>query len=123
MSNKRRITTPGLTHHVMSRCIEKKPLMKAINIKKLGYKAINMAHKKYNYKLISFTLMDNHFHFIIETIEGEASISRIMQYIKARVAEMYNKIMNRTGPFWNERFKDVIIEMQTNPVYYFFWLI
>jgi len=123
MSYPLRDTTPGMTHHVVSRCIETKHLMKSSAVKELGFRAVKRAQKRYMFNFTSITLMDNHFHFIIQTIVGEASISRIMQYIKARIAEMYNKRMNRTGPFWNERFRDVIIEKQPNPLYYFFILL
>jgi len=123
MSYPLRDTTPGMTHHVMSRCIETKHLMKPHAVKTLCEIAINMAHNRYNFNHNALTIMNNHFHCIIQTIVGEASISRIMQYIKARIAEMYNKKTGRTGPFWNERFRDVIVEKQSNPMYYFFILL
>ena len=79
--------------------------------------------EKYNFDLVSYQIMDNHFHFLIKTKKGEASISRIMQYMKARYAERYNKMHNRTGPFWNERFKDQVIDFSDNPLLYLIWLI
>jgi hypothetical protein len=60
-------------------------------------------------------IIDNHFHFIIKTVENGSPISRIMQFIKAQFARRYNKKMNRTGPFWNERYGDTIIEEQEFP--------
>jgi hypothetical protein len=43
-----------------------------------------------------------------------------MQYIKSQYARRYNRMTQRTGPFWNERFSDTIIECSTNPVETFF---
>ncbi len=84
---------------------------------------IHKAMGKYNFELSGYTIMDNHFHLIIKTKKNEATISRIMQYIKARFAEKYNKINNRTGAFWNERFSDTIIENSRNPATYLLWLL
>jgi REP element-mobilizing transposase RayT len=84
---------------------------------------LDRALKKYRFKLIAYQIMDNHFHFVITTTLEGATISRIMQYIKARFAERYNKIMNISGPFWNDRFKDKIIEHSDNPQVYFCWLL
>ena len=84
---------------------------------------IGSALEKYSFKLISYQIMNNHFHFIIKTCENGASISRIMQFIKARYAEKYNRLHSRTGPFWNERFKDQIIERLENPSHYLLLLL
>ncbi len=123
MSNKVRKCKPGITYHTMSRCIELKHLLAEEFAKKIAMRVLRQARKKYDFKYINYALMDNHFHFLIQTVEGGATISCIMQFIKARIAEGYNKAMNRTGPFWNERFTDVIVEDQENPVKYLLWVI
>lgn len=118
-----RICQPNLTYHVFSRCSEKRDMMAGDYYKNIMIQVLCRALERYKFELVSYVVMDNHFHFVIKTLEGEADISRIMQYIKARFAERYNKIMNRTGPFWNERYKDVIVERQENPLRYFLWLL
>ena len=79
-------------------------------IKDLLIDVLVMAQNKYSFEIIYYTIMDNHFHFIFRTIEDGETVSRIMQFIKSQFARRYNRKMNRTGPFWNERFKDSIIE-------------
>ena len=120
MSRKKRICLPDVTYHTYSRCIEKKPLMKPVMMKELMESVLNMAMAKYTFELSGYTLMDNHFHFYIKTLRNGQDISRIMQFIKSRYAQKYNKIMNRTGPFWNERFGDLIIELCRDPETAFF---
>jgi hypothetical protein len=46
-----------------------------------------------------------------------------MQYIKARIAEKYNRAMGRTGSFWNERFGSSVIEEAEKPEEYLLWLL
>jgi len=94
-------------------------LLESVWVREMAAEVINMALEKYNFQLIQMEFVDNHFHFMIRTVENGENISRIMQYIKARIAEAYNRKMNRTGPFWHDRFKCKIIELAQNPVSYY----
>ncbi len=123
MARPLRICLPNLTYHVFSRCIEQQPKMKPDLYKELMLEVVGKAMDKYRFELISYQIMDNHFHFVIKTVEEGACISRIMQYIKARFAESYNKRLNRVGAFWSERFKDQIVEYTDNPSVYLLWLL
>lgn len=115
MPRKHRICLPEVTYHTTSRCIEKKPLIRSKKMKELMLHVLQMALERYDFELISYTIMDNHFHFYIKTLKDGEPISRIMQFIKSQFARRYNRIMNRTGPFWNERFTDTIIELTEAP--------
>jgi putative transposase len=123
MPRKKRICLPELTYHATSRCIEKKPLMKNDKMKDLMIFVVKAAGTKYSFELVGYAIMDNHFHIFIRTVNGGENISRIMQYIKSQFARRYNKIMRRSGPFWNERFGDNIIEFTKNPAFTFFWVL
>lgn len=116
-----RLCVPGYTYHVFSRCIESRDLLED-HFKDVMMMIMKRTQEVYDFELIHFAILDNHFHFIIRTVEDGATISRIMQYIKARFAETYNRLMGRTGPFWNERFGDVIVERQLSPARYLLWL-
>ena len=118
-----RICQPNLTYHVLSRCIEWRGMMEEECFKELFIEVLRITYVKYTFKINFYTVMDNHFHLVIRTCNDGESISRIMQYIKARFAERYNKITGRIGPFWNERFKDIITENQKKPEEYFLRLI
>ncbi len=82
-----------------------------------------MCQEKYDFELIAAEIVANHIHLIIKTCEGKETISRIMQYTKARIAEKYNRAMGTTGAFWNERFGSTVIEEADNPEEYFLWLL
>jgi REP element-mobilizing transposase RayT len=97
--------------------------MKEEHIKKVFIDTIQRTQEKYQFELTAYVVMGNHFHLILRTVEGGESISRIMQYIKARFAERFNRINSRIGPFWNERFRDTIVEHQESPLDYFLWLV
>jgi putative transposase len=122
MSRPFRVCRSNVTYHCYSRCIERRDLLSPDYVKNLAISVINKAHEKYDYQLIQVEFVENHFHLVIKTIEKGATISRIMQYIKARITEKYNRLNNRTGTFWNERFKSKIIEEAEDPVTYFMYL-
>ena len=119
----KRLIMLGETRHTFSRCLRKDPLMAEDKMKELLAEVVEMALEKYNFKMIDYMIMDNHFHFIIQTFEDGPSLSRIMQYIKSQYAQRYNKIMDTMGPYFNERFGDTVIELSIDPKVYLFNLI
>jgi len=111
------------TYHVWSRCIGWQSMMQNEYFRSLFLEVIAQAQKKYRFELNQYEILDNHIHMIIHTLPGEATISRIMQYLKSRFAEKYNKLTGRIGPFWNERYTYSIIEDAANPQRYLLWLL
>jgi len=113
----------GKTHHCFSRCLRMMNLMRSSHVRRYFIEAIQMAQKKYEFELIAAEPVGNHIHLIICTLENEETISRIMQYIKSRIAEKYNRATENIGPFWNERFGSTVIEEAENPEQYLLWLL
>jgi REP element-mobilizing transposase RayT len=109
---------PEVTYHCYSRCIGLGNLLLDEIAKTSFMEAIKMCQIKYKFELIAAEIVDNHFHLVIRTLQDEATIDRIMQYIKARTAEKYNKATGRKGPFWNERYGCKIVEHSKNPQRY-----
>lgn len=116
---KRRLHLDNVTYHTTSRTIELRGIMATKDVKQLFEECLQKALKKYKFELCDYQIMDNHFHLLIRVLPGEANISRIMQYIKSRFARRFNYLTKRTGPVWNERFKDTIVELADNPRLYF----
>ena len=123
MARQARCTERGITHHVFSRCIEKRTMLLDSFFADLLVDVIAMTQEKYEFKLIAYQIMDNHFHFVIQTVAGGPSLSRIMQFIKSRFAQRFNRLTKRTGPFWNERFKDIVVEKADYPRHYLLWIL
>jgi len=113
----------GLTHHCFTRCHGRKNLLQGRYGKKYFVEAVLMCQEKYEFELVAAEIVSNHIHLVIKTLADKETISRIMQFIKARIAEKYNRAMGITGAFWNERFGSTIIEEADDPEQYFFWLL
>ncbi len=67
MPRPKRITTPGVTHHVYCRCIEKKSLLRTPFASGLLIRILRKTQEKYTFDMVAYQIMDNHFHFIIKT--------------------------------------------------------
>ena len=113
----------GHTHHTYSRCHGKRNLLLGKYGKKYFIESIRACQERYDFELIAAEIVANHIHLIIKTNRDKQTISRIMQYIKARIAEKYNSATGETGAFWNERFGSTVIEEVENPQEYLLWLL
>lgn len=100
--------------------------LKIPEIAEVNKYALHYADDKY-YRLICFTIMSNHIHVLFELIENNKGISKIMQSLKRYSARESNKILNRTGTFWqdesydhlvrdNDEFGNIIEYIILNPV-------
>lgn len=123
MPRKLRNIAQGKTHHCFTRCHAKKDLLKSSFCRRYFIEAIKKCQEKYEFDLIAAEPVGNHIHLVIQTFDDHENISRIMQYIKARIAEMYNRSTGSSGSFWNERFGSTVIEESENPEQYLLWLL
>lgn len=113
----------GATYHCYTRCHGKRDLLKSGYARRFFIEAVTMCQERYRFDLVAAEIVSNHIHLVIKTVENEETASRIMQYIKARIAEKYNRTRGECGPFWNERFGSTIIEESDDPEQYLLWLL
>ena len=74
-------------------------------------------HDKEWFDLIAFCIMPNHVHLVIapyeKSEETDYSLSEIMHNIKRNSAKGANKVLDRTGPFWQHESYDHYVRDQT----------
>ena len=58
-------------------------------------------HEK-DYNLICYCVMPNHVHFVFELLQDNRGISKIMQGIERASSRKCNKLLNKTGKFWQD---------------------
>lgn len=64
-----------------------------------------LRHHLKRYKLIAWVIMPNHTHFLIKPLSGH-SLSEIMKKYKSFTAHECNRLLDRTGRFWQEDYFD-----------------
>jgi len=79
------------------------------------------------YKLYSWVIMPNHVHLLLSPNEGYFSLTEIMHSIKSYTANRANKLLLRSGAFWQhesfdrfirnyQHFTRVVAYIENNPV-------
>ena len=66
--------------------------------------------ERYRLRLHVYTLMDNHWHGLLETLE--ANLSRAMQWLNSGYSSWFNGRHRRAGHLLQGRFKAIIVEPQ-----------
>ncbi len=61
------------------------------------------------FRLICYTVMSNHVHTVLDLLEGNKGLDKIMQSIKGISARQSNKILNQSGKFWQDESFDRLI--------------
>ncbi len=83
-------------------------------------------HQGKKYQLIAWVIMPNHVHVLLRVMNG-ANLSEILHSIKSFSALAANKVLARSGPFWQiesfdryirngKHYKAVVRYIERNPV-------
>ena len=62
-----------------------------------------MRSRRFGMRVVQYGLMHNHFHLIVEA-EDEESLSSGMAGLKVRIARGLNKVWERSGPVFDDRY-------------------
>ena len=100
---KLRLLIPGAIYHVTSRLNNGFMGLKERPMKILFMEVLRQAHDLFDYELLNFTIMDNHFHLLIKPGK-ETNLSDLMGWIKSVFAIRWNKAHGSSGHVWGERF-------------------
>jgi putative transposase len=68
-----------------------------------------LAKARHPVKLFAFSLMPNHFHFVIES-SHQQSLSRFMQWLLTSHVRRYHKHYGGSGHVWQGRFKSFPVQ-------------
>ena len=64
-------------------------------------------HDGIKYQLLAWVIMPNHVHVLVET--GSVPLGEILKSWKSYTAKTANKLLNRTGVFWEDDYFDVFL--------------
>jgi REP element-mobilizing transposase RayT len=69
-------------------------------------------NKRYKWICHAYCLMDNHYHILIETLEGNLSIG--MRQLNGMYTQAFNRRHNRVGHLFQGRFKAIVIQKDSH---------
>ncbi len=111
MARPLRIEFPGAFYHVMNRGNNKNPIFYKDYDRRLFLKTLGDAVRLWKIRIHAYSLMDNHYHLLVETPLG--NISRAMRHIDGVYTQRFNRSWKRDGSLLRGRFKSIVIDKET----------
>lgn len=112
MARPLRIEYDGAIYHVTSRGNERKNIFKEDEDRLLFLDTLKKANEKYNWLCHAYCLMNNHYHLVIETPDG--NLSKGMRQLNGVYTQTYNKTCNRVGHVFQGRYKAILIDKDSH---------
>jgi putative transposase len=108
MARPLRIEYPGAYYHITSRGNEQKDVFKSQRDREKFLEYLASATERYGAVIHAYCLMNNHFHLLLETSDG--NLSKIMRHINGAYTTYFNIKRKRVGHLFQGRFKAILIE-------------
>ena len=108
MSRPLRIEIKNAFYHVIQRGIEKKDIFINDSDKHKFISYLDRSYTSYSAIIHTYSLMNNHYHLILET--PKANLSKIMHFLNTSYAVYFNTIRKRIGPLYQGRYKAILIQ-------------
>ncbi len=108
MARPLRIQYPGAAYHVTSRGNERKAIFKSRADREKFVDYLQAATQRYGAVIYCYCLMDNHYHLLLETPEG--NLSQIMHHINGSYTTYFNVKRKRAGHLFQGRYHAILVE-------------
>jgi len=108
MARPLRIEYPGALYHITSRGNEKKIVFKDDHDRENFLGTLQHVNKRYHWICHAYCLMDNHYHLLIETPDGNLSLG--MRQLNGVYTQLFNRRHKRTGHLFQGRYKAILIQ-------------
>jgi len=95
-------------YHVMNRGNNRQDIFLTDKDRKAFVEALADSCEIYDVKLISYVLMNNHFHLLVQTVR--ANLSEFMRHFLVTYTVRFNRRNHRSGHVFQGRFKSLLIE-------------
>lgn len=108
MARPLRIEYPGAFYHVTARGNEQKDIFKSQRDREKFLSYLEAAVQRYGAIIHAYCLMNNHYHLMVETPQG--NLSQIMKHINSSYTTYYNVKRKRAGHLLQGRYKAIIVD-------------
>ncbi len=112
MARPLRIEFPGAVYHITSRGNERKAVFRDDQDRKIFLDTLADVTLRYNWLCHAYCLMDNHYHLLIDTPDGNLSIG--MRQLNGIYTQRFNKRHGRVGHLFQGRFKAVLVQKDSH---------
>jgi REP element-mobilizing transposase RayT len=110
MARPLRIEYAGALYHVTSRGNRRENIYQEDDDREFWLKVFSQVCSRFNWLCYAWCLMDNHYHIVIETIEG--NLSQGMRQLNGVYTQNSNRKHGRVGHIFQGRYKAILIEKE-----------
>lgn len=110
MTRPLRIEHPGALWHVHNRGVEPRSTFVRDADRVDFLTLLGDTAERYRWRVHTFTLMTNHFHLLIQTMEP--TLSRGMQKREGDYVRRFNRRLGRVGPLFQGRFRAHLVDSE-----------
>ncbi|MEO1095267.1 MAG: transposase [Cyanobacteria bacterium J06638_28] len=103
MSRLPRQLQAGYCYHITIRCNNREFRLTRLESKEILLAAIKQCQAKFDFVLYALCIMSNHVHYLLEPQQPE-DLPKIMHWLNWYTAMCLNRLLNRTGHFWEKRY-------------------
>ncbi|SES81283.1 REP element-mobilizing transposase RayT [Natronincola peptidivorans] len=107
MGRKPRIEYKGGVYHVIQRGNNREYIFEKDKDKAYLLELVKEYKEMLNFHFYGFALMNNHYHFIIKTLD--TPLQKIMHRINNKYSKYYNYRNSRTGHVFENRYKGILV--------------
>jgi len=111
MARPLRIQFPGALYHVTSRGDKKEKIFEDDRDREAFLKILASVVEQCNWLCHAYCLMDNHYHLLVETPDGNLSYG--MRQLNGVYTQRYNRAHHTVGHLLQGRYKAIVVEKDT----------
>ncbi len=108
MARPLRIEYPGAYYHITARGNRREDIFLCDNDRELWFDTFGNVCKRYNWRCHGYCLMSNHYHLIIETLDGRLSAG--MRQLNGVYTQAFNRLHDSVGHVFQGRYKSIIVD-------------
>jgi putative transposase len=108
MARPLRLEFPGAIYHVTSRGDRGESIYEDDTDRLEWLTVLSKVCERYNWRVHAYCQMDNHYHILLETADG--NLSKGMRQLNGVYTQYFNRQHNRVGHVYQGRFKAILVE-------------
>ena len=112
MTRPLRIEYAGAVYHITSRGNEKKAVFRGDQDRINFLNVLQHVNKRYHWICHAYCLMENHYHLLIETPDGNLSFG--MRQLNGVYTQLFNRRHQRTGHLFQGRYTSILIQKDSH---------
>ncbi len=111
MARPLRIEYSGAVYHVTSRGNARSDIFHSDHNREEFLFILDTVVRRFNWLCHAYCLMDNHYHLLIETPDGNLSLG--MRQLNGIYTQKYNYLHGKTGHVFQGRYKAILVDKES----------